>query len=246
MNEMSTMTRKQKERQDRESRILEVSRPVVIKEGYHGLNMDRIADAVEYSKGTIYNHFSCKEEIILALAIETTERRTAMFHRAAAFQGRTRERMLAIGTAAELFVRLFPDHFMLEQIIRSASVWEKTSESRRNVMRSCENRCMSTVGGVVRDAIASGDLDLPENVTPEDVVFGLWSISFGAFAIIVTSDQLLQLGIRDPYDAYRVNVTKMIDGFGWGPLSDEHDYDQTLSRIQNEVFPDEFAQIAGE
>lgn len=242
---MTTATRKQKEIQERESRILGVSRSMVVREGYNGLNMDRIADAVEYSKGTIYNHFPCKEEIIIALAIETTQKRTDLFQRAAAFQGNSRERLLAIGIAAELFVRLHPDHFRVEHIIRSASIWEKTSEKRQCTMRSCEGRCMSVVGGVVRDAIAHGDLKLPPDTTAEDLVFGLWAMSFGSFSIITTSDQLEQLGIRDPYAAFRLNIMRMIDGFGWAPLSTEYDYEQSWDRIREEVFPDEFRQIDG-
>ena len=44
---MNALTRKQRELIERENRILEVSRPMVIREGYHGLNMDRIAEALE-------------------------------------------------------------------------------------------------------------------------------------------------------------------------------------------------------
>ena len=241
---MNTQTRKQREIQEREQRILDVSRPLLISQGYHGLSMDRVAEALEYSKGTIYNHFSCKEEIIIALAIETTDQRTAMFERAAAFQGGSRERVHAIGVAATLFVRLFPDHFLVEQIVRSASIWEKTSEKRRMVMRSCESRCMGIVGGVVRDAVSRGDLTLPDDVAPEDLVFGLWSMSYGTFSIITTSDELVDLGIKDPFTAYRNNIYRMLDGFGWQPLSTEYDYLQTLARIQEEVFPDEFRIVA--
>jgi AcrR family transcriptional regulator len=217
---------------------------MVVREGYHGLNMDRIAETLEYSKGTIYNHFPCKEEIIIALAIRTMEKRTDMFQRASAFRGKSRERMVAIGAAAELFVRLYPDHFMIEHIVRTASIWEKTSAYRQNLMRSCEGRCMSIVGGVIRDAIAHGDLELPEGTTPEHVVFGLWSFSYGAFSTIATSDNLVQLGIADPYTAHWLNITKMIDGFGWRPLSTEYDYEQTRERIADEVFSDEFRSIA--
>ncbi len=241
---MSTQSRKQREIQEREERILETARPLLIEQGYHGLSMDRIAETLQYSKGTIYNHFSCKEEIIIALAIQTTEKRMGLFERAAAFRGNSRERIQAVGTAASVFVQLFPDHFKLEHIIRSSSIWEKTSEKRRLVMRSCENRCMGIVGGVVRDAISQGDLELSEGVTPEDLVFGLWSISFGAFSIITTSDQLIDLGISNPFNAYKENVSRMLDGFGWKPLSADYDYDGTLARIQNKVFPDEFRAIA--
>src|SRR5690242_3515432 len=105
-----TLTRKQREIQGREQRILDVARSMIVDDGYHGLSMDRIAEALEYSKGTIYQHFSCKEEILMALVNQTMERRLNMFRRAAAFRGRSRERLTAIGLAAELFFQLYPDH----------------------------------------------------------------------------------------------------------------------------------------
>ena len=49
-------------------------------------------------------------------------------------------------------------------------------------------QCMSVVAGLVRDAIAAEDLVLPKDFTPEKLVFGLWSLTTGAFAIIFTSD----------------------------------------------------------
>lgn len=240
---MSTLSRKQREIKEREELILDTARPLLIEQGYHGLSMDRIAETLQYSKGTIYNHFSCKEEIIIALAIQTTEKRLGLFERAAAFHGNSRERIQAIGTAAALFVQLFPAHFKIELTIRMGSIWEKASEERRMVMRTCESRCTGVVGGIVRDAISQKDLDLPDGVAAEDLVFGLWSICFGAFSIITTSDQLVSLGIRDPFDAFRLNVNKMLDGYGWKPSSDDYDLHATQIRIQKEVFPDEYRSI---
>src|SRR5271163_4453953 len=122
-----TLTRKQREIQEREGRILELARSMIVEQGYHGLSMDRIAEALEYSKGTIYQHFSCKEEILMALVNQTMERRLDLFRRAAAFRGRSRERMTALGAAAELFFQLYPDHIHTEHTIRISSVREKTS-----------------------------------------------------------------------------------------------------------------------
>jgi curli biogenesis system outer membrane secretion channel CsgG len=42
-----TLTRKQREIQGREGRILEVARTMIVEDGYHGLSMDRIAEALE-------------------------------------------------------------------------------------------------------------------------------------------------------------------------------------------------------
>ena len=239
---MNTLSRKQREIQEREGKILELAREMLVQGGYLGLNMDAIATSLEYSKGTIYNHFSCKEEIIIALAVQTMEKRTGLFERAAAYRGGSRERICAVGMAAELFVRLYPSHFHVEQLIRSYSIWEKTSEKRRQTMRMSEMRCMTIVSGVVRDAVSQGDLTLTEKSSPEDLVFGLWSQTFGAHAIIATSESMADLGIQDPFAAIRNSIHMCLDGFGWLPLSTEYDYDGLFERLQHEIFPNECEQ----
>lgn len=233
---METLTPKKREIREREARILKVARPIVVKDGYHGLNMDRIAEAVNYSKGTIYNHFSCKEEIIIALAIENMNKRIDLFRQAAEFKGCARYRMMAIGEAAETFVRRFADYFQFEQILRLDSVREKTSEKRQSVIRNCEMQCMSVVAGIVRDAVASGDLELPDQMTPENLVFGMWSLSSGAYSIILSSESLAAIGVNDPFDQVRNHTAAMLDGYGWKPLIREFDPSQVLTRIRTEVF----------
>lgn len=240
---MSTTSRKQREIKEREENILRLARQMLVERGYLGLSMDAIASELEYSKGTIYNHFPCKEEIIIALAIETMAKRSEMFERAALQPGRSRERLAGIGVASELFVRLYPDHFGVEQLIRSSSIWEKTSEKKRNAMHGCETRCMGIVGGVVRDGIAQGDLTLPESMTPEELVFGLWSQSFGAYSIIATTESLEEHGVQDPYLTVLRNINMMLDGYQWKPLSTEFDYIQLFERLQTEVFPNEVEQV---
>ncbi len=88
MGIMSTPTPKQLQIQNRELKILEIAREHVVSEGYHGLNMDRIAEEIKSSKGTVYNHFGCKEEIIIALAVQTMEKRAVLFQDAAQFKRR--------------------------------------------------------------------------------------------------------------------------------------------------------------
>lgn len=238
---MVTITRKQRERQEREAKILQLARGMLRETGYLGLSMDRIATQMEYSKGTIYQHFQNKEEIILALANEALEKRLEMFQAAATWSGATctRDRMAAIGAAAEKFVEQYPHHFAVEQIVRSASIWEKTSEERRQFMQMCEGRCMQIVGGIVRDGLAHGDLKLPPERTAEDVVFGLWSLNFGAYTIVTSSESLEENGIRDPIAALRHNQNLMLDGYDWRPLYSEKDYDATMDQVKREVFIDE-------
>lgn len=234
---MPTLTPKQREILDREQRILAVARPMIVREGYHGLNMDRIAEQVGYSKGTIYNHFANKEEIILALALQTVEKRVAMFRRAAEFRGRARHRMVAISVAAERFVRDFPDHFRFEQILSLDSVKEKTSEKRQSLIDGCEMQCMTILGGIVRDAMAHDELTLEEGMSPEDLIFGLWALTSGGYAIMFSSESLGQLGLGEPFGLVRRHCNALMDGYGWKPFSSEFDTDALARQIQAELFP---------
>lgn len=238
---MVTISRKERERQQREDKILELARGMLHEVGYLGLSMDRIAAEMEYSKGTIYQHFRNKEEIILALANEALEKRLSMFEAASTWSGAecSRDRMAAIGAAAEKFVEQYPHHFAVEQIVRSASIWEKTSEERRQYMQACEGRCMQIVGGIVRDGLAHGDLQLPESRSAEDLVFGLWSLNFGAYTIVTSSESLEENGIKDPIAALRHNQNLMLDGYDWLPLNREKDYDAIMDRVKAEVFGNE-------
>ena len=233
---MSNLTAKKREIALRESKILDIARPIVVHEGYHGLNMDRIAGQLGLSKGTIYNHFACKEEIVIALAVETATRRVEMFRKAAQFRGGSRFRIQAIGYAAELFVRQMPEYFLFEQIIRIDSIWEKTSEKRRAVIRDCENNCMGIVAGIVRDAVANNEVELPREMAPEDLVFGLWSLTSGGYSIILTSDLLESLGMSQPYEQIRTHTAVLLDGYNWRPLSSEFDKEELIERIAQEIF----------
>ena len=240
---VATLTRKQREVEQRERLILDVATEMVSARGYLGLNMDRIAEATEYSKGTIYQHFSCKEDVLIALAVEAHEKRISMFARAAAFDGHPRERLAAICVACELSVRLYPENFKIEQILRTASIWEKTSPDRQSVLRSCETGCMNIVAGIIRDALGQGDLILPAATGPEDLGFALWSMSYGAASIMTTSGRLDELGIGEPFACVRRSMTLMLDGYGWKPLSKDWDYPRTFERIHREVFPDETQRV---
>jgi len=241
---VATTTRKQREIQEREELILDVARRMLVERGYLGVTMDRIAQEIEYSKGTVYQHFSSKEDLLVALAGATTRVRAELFARAAAFRGPTRERMWALGVADDLFVRLYPTHWQAEQIVRAASIQSKATRERLMALESTEMLCFTAVTGVIRDAIAAGDLEVTEPTMTEDLAFGLWSMSFGAHFISASNPNLGAKGMGDTDRALRRNYNALLDGYGWQPLSTEIDYTETRERILDAVFPEE-ARRAG-
>ena len=58
---------REKQRQEREELILQAAKEVLLEKGYHETSMDEIAARVGIAKGTLYLHFSRKEDLVLAL-----------------------------------------------------------------------------------------------------------------------------------------------------------------------------------
>lgn len=215
---MRVLSRKQREIQQREQRILSLARPILVNDGYQALSMDRLAAEMEYAKGTLYNHFPNKEEIVAALAIESLEVRRRMFEYAATTCPTPRARMTAIGCACDIYAGECSEHFAVEQMLRNSVIWEKSSEKRQNLVRQCEFRCMSVVAGIVRDAIAAGDLTLPKSMAAEEFVFGFWALTYGSHALMASSPSLSAIGVNDPVRSVRFHGWTLMNGYNWKPL----------------------------
>ncbi len=232
---MQLLSRKQREIQQREQQVLTLARPILVAEGYQALSMDRLASKMEYAKGTLYNHFPNKEEIVAALAIESLELRRTLFERASTTSARSRERMIAIGCACDLYAIECEQHFAVEQMLRNSVIWEKSSEKRQELIRKCEYRAMAIVAGIVRDAIASGDLVLPAEMTAEEFVFGFWALTYGSRALINSSPSLPDIGINDPVRSMRYHCWTLMNGYHWKPLMSFEETEQTMQAVAERI-----------
>lgn len=237
------LSHKQQEIRDREQAILRVAKPMLLKEGYQRLSMDRIATELRYAKGTIYNHFPNKEEIILALAVEAIQVRQSMFETGLHFPGTPRERIQAIGVAFELYVRNYPDFFHLEQIIRHDPVWDKASPQRRQLMLDCEGDCMAMLGQIVHEAVERGDLQFGAVESPAEMLFGMWALNYGTYVLHATSPSLPSLGIDDIYRACRIGSSRMLNGIPWNPIQDLESDLHRFESIATQLFPDEVQKL---
>lgn len=243
MDMNAALSNKQQEILDREQAILRVAAPMILEEGYQKLSMDRIAAELKYAKGTIYNHFPNKEEIILALAIEAIQLRQSMFKRAVEYPGLSRERLQAVGAAFELYVRNYPQSFKLEQIIWHDPVWDKASEQRREIMQTCEKECMQFMGAVIHAAIEAGDLQISAYSQPAELLFSFWALSYGAYVHSKTGPSLSDLGIHDVYRVCRVGSNRLMNGIPWRPVRTEAEDMVRFEQLANELFPEEVKKI---
>lgn len=251
------LTPKQREIRERGGRILDSAFPMIREGGLSAVNMDAIAKEMKCTRGTIYNHFPHKEDILLALATRSVRRRTRIFEFAISLGKHPRERCAAVGIAAEVYADHMPNEFAIEQMTRHDPLWNKTSPERRDVLEESEQQCLIQVGNVIESAIHSGDLPLLESKakpTPaasrllvERLVFGLWSIVYGGLVLEATgrlvgaSSKAAPTGdqqpirINQPRTAMRRNCNALLDSVDWQPLYEPKTYERFVRRIQPKI-----------
>src|SRR5215472_17754920 len=171
--------RKERERAAREELILDHAQRILLRDGFQNLNLDELAESIEYSKGTLYLHFKTKEDIALAVVTRAQKERADFFERALQFQGRSRERVRGIGFACCHFAKVYPDYYNVEMMLKSHSFWEKADEVRQHEYAMHGGRCFRTVHSIVTDGLHSGDLPKGK-LSSEQIVFSIASMAIGS------------------------------------------------------------------
>src|SRR5882724_10517633 len=188
-------TRKDRERAAREELILDHAQRLLLRDGFQNLNLDELAEAVEYSKGTLYLHFKTKEDIALAVVTRAQKERADFFERALSFQGRSRERVCAIGFACCHFAKVYPDYFSVELMLKSQSFWERADEVRQHQFAMQGGRCFRVMHKLVADGLQSGDLPQGK-IRSEEIVFGIASMAIGSHIMGRNPSATLLAGIE--------------------------------------------------
>jgi len=227
---MFTQSRRERQWRERHALIIAEAENLFAGGGYRGLNLDHLAERVEYSKATLYNHFSSKEDLLLAVANAHLDLRYQLFSRALSFPGVSRERMCVVGVADELLCEAKPYAFSLAQLVRTQSIWEHAGEDNRDAYERRAGEVLSVVKEIVRQARQAGDL--PSTApSDEQIMTGIVSLAKGSFL-------LGEAGIF-PGDSIRpgefrfANYNVFLDGAGWRPLSTEYDYEAARGRARS-------------
>ena len=153
-----TLSRKQRDIATRHALFLEIADNILKEEGFHLLSMERIAEIAEYSKGTLYQHFTCKEEILVQLCIKCMEELYVLFKKAAHIDGSQRDRVIAVFYAHQLWARTGNNQTELMLHLSTHGVREKLTPLSRQQHDQLEQSLVDLVKGLVVQAIADGEL----------------------------------------------------------------------------------------
>jgi len=239
----SSKTKKQQAIADREIELIELAKELVKKQGFSNFTMDKLTAQSSYSKGTIYNHFCSKEDVILALCILSLKKESSMLMRALTFEGTTREKVMAMHTAYRIYVLLEPVLSDCVMTARTPWVLEKASSERVKELNRLESQVINEAGKLVQKAVEVGDLQFGPGLSSDAIVFANWSVAFGSNAFAkYSANSFWNDKISDPFSVLQ-NSNLILDGLKWKPLSSEWDYRKTCQRVEKEIFTKELAYL---
>ena len=146
---MSIAERKQREKEEMRTLILDAARKVFLEKGYYQASIRNIAEEIDYSPGTIYLYFKDKDEIFHALHDEgfrrMLDKMQPLEHVADPF-----ERLKAMGLVYLEFAKNNKDFYDLMFIIQAPmkhelekEEWEmghRTLDYLKNVLRKCQEK----------------------------------------------------------------------------------------------------------
>ncbi|MCJ8268605.1 MAG: TetR/AcrR family transcriptional regulator [Psychrosphaera sp.] len=223
---------------DREAELLVIAEQLVATEGFANFTMDKLTNSSSYSKGTIYNHFNSKEDLISALCIKSLQKELCLFKHAATFEGNSREKCLAILYAYQKHAFEDPTLFMCVLSAKTPAVMEKSSPERLERQEELSKEVTQFCDGLFTDALEDGSLVLKPGAELNSLVFAIWAMSFGTNALMVSAGALDTISRLDNRFAQLNNANLLLDGMGWHPLSDQWNYRDTWVRIEQQLFTD--------
>ena len=221
-------------RMDREKIILAHARNISNKEGFTGLNLPRLAEISGFSKPTIYKYFPNKEDLMAALAVESSALCLTHYQKAVKFTGRPREKLYAIHS---LNFGMINPHFRDLLYILVEKIQNKATTIRQKKLNDNIELIFELHASIVRDAIEIKDLILPEKVDEYQFFFTLMASIIGGCILKESESKTIQDWfdkIKFMHGTFGIIV---LDGIGWRPLTSEWDYDKSLKRFYQEIFP---------
>ena len=201
---MAIIQRRQREKENIRSRILEEARLLFFENGYDNASIRNIAERIEYSVGTIYLYFKDKDSIFHALQLEGF---TMLMDKMQVLESVEHpfERLKAMGTIYLDFAKKNPELYDLMFILRAPMNCLEEHEGWMEGLKT-----FNFLIKIVKECQEIGQFR--HHADAETLAFSIWSSVHGIAALIVRDRcRVVSEEKRDTIDvkAYRDYITML-------------------------------------
>ena len=178
-----TKNRREREREERQSSILDAARQVFFAQGIHNATMDDVAAAAEVSKGTVYLYFQSKETILatllqegLLLLIKKLETAYGADYPLAA-----EARLRRISQAYFDFFHTHSHYYRLLMAFERQKFQESVDPDLYEQILIRSNRGLAYVVQTIEQGVAEGEFVAED---PKQAAGVIWSMLHGVYVIL--------------------------------------------------------------
>lgn len=189
---MSTIKRKEREKELRREAILSAATDVMLEYGLYGLNLDLVAKKSQLAKGTLYLYFKSKEEILATLTLKARQSLMAEFLKIYNEEIDPIEKLRKIINANFEFFKKQPLYFDLVSLYEA----NHSLNEEEGLYKSSEEISL-LVFNIISDARESGLIR--EDITPMTATMNLWASTVGTLQLIKVRGPLIdeKFGIKN-------------------------------------------------
>lgn len=144
-------------RQRRTEYILEVAEVVLTEKGYHDTSMDQIAARTSISKGTLYQHFPTKDDLMFALIERNLARFERIVQQASASPESARSKLEYILSAVH--VEQHGVRTQLHRLLESNEGLHRRVQESQGPLRTRLDQVTERIGSILEEGKANGEFD---------------------------------------------------------------------------------------
>ena len=205
---MGSVERREREKQELRTRILDAARELFVEHGYEAVTMRKIAEQIEYSPTAIYFHFRDKESLIRELCDEDFGTLAQQFQKIARVADPI-ERLRRIGRAYIAFAIAYPNHYRL--MFMTPQPDSLRPEDSRITRGNPEEDAYAFLKATISEAIAQQRLR-SELGDPDLVSQMVWAGTHGVVSLQIAKRKDDWLDWRDPTLTAHELIEVMIRG----------------------------------
>lgn len=205
---MGTTERRERERQEMRTRILDAARDLFAEEGYEAVTMRRIAERIEYSPTAIYFHFRDKPALLRELCDEDFGALAHEFQKIARIEDPV-DRLRKIGRAYVDFGLTHPNHYRLMFMTPHPETMKP--EDSRLKQGNPEEDAYAFLKATIAEAIAAGRFR--REFSDADFVSQLvWAGTHGIVSLHIAKCKDAWVDWREPVEIAHAQIEVMIRG----------------------------------
>lgn len=206
----------------REENILAMAEQLLLESGDGDITLDSLADQLDLAKGTLYKHFSSKDELYLRIIIRYEEQ---------LFEINRIDDCPSAGVARMIFQQLFnPQKAMLlnqieERLAASVTGLNRLFGELYDIRRQRMKRSIDIISAYLKDEHS--------NLSTRDYLSSIWAIGQGGAGLLNSSFYQRYLGRRDTLRyAFVQQVLELPSHY---PADDEEVMDEDMQELVEQI-----------